>query len=90
MTVRALGGGVSHYRVQYAPPADQARQVMPRALRITFDSGMQRLAADPYGHHFIPVKADADRREATVSGAVVRYYVSNAVLTVTFVRVIHV
>ncbi|MFJ5803722.1 hypothetical protein [Streptomyces decoyicus] len=30
------------------------------------------------------------RREVTVSGVVVRYYVSNAVLTVTVVRVIYV
>ncbi|MGA4953770.1 hypothetical protein [Streptomyces lydicamycinicus] len=63
---------------------------MPRALRTAFDSGMQRLAADPYGHHSTPVKADADRREATISGVVVRYYVSNAVLTVTVVRVVYV
>ncbi|MGI5262490.1 hypothetical protein [Streptomyces angustmyceticus] len=63
---------------------------MPRALRTTFDAAMQRLAADPYGHNSTPVKADADRREATVSGVVVRYYVSNAVLTVTVVRVVYV
>ncbi|MER5974207.1 hypothetical protein ABT112_31630 [Streptomyces sp. NPDC002055] len=62
---------------------------MPRALRTAFDTGMQRLAADPYGHASTPVKADADRREATVSGVVVRYYVSNTVLTVTVVRVVY-
>ncbi|GFE25936.1 hypothetical protein Sliba_63890 [Streptomyces nigrescens] len=35
---------------------------------------MQRLAAAPSldGHESTPVKAEADRREATVSGVVVR------------------
>ncbi|MFI1205651.1 hypothetical protein ACH4VR_40575 [Streptomyces sp. NPDC020883] len=63
---------------------------MPRSLRISFDAGMQKLAADPYGQGSTPVKADADRREATVSGVVVRYYVSTTVLTVTVVRAVYV
>lgn len=71
---------MSHFRVQYAPPADQARQAMPRALRTACDSGVRLLAADPYGHGSTPVKVDADRREATVNGVVVRCYLSNAVL----------
>jgi hypothetical protein len=53
---------VSRYQIQYAPPADQARHTMPRALRTAFDAGMQRLAADPYGHDSTPVKDGADRR----------------------------
>ncbi|WP_431357634.1 hypothetical protein [Streptomyces lydicus] len=69
--------------ISSSPPPESCR---PPA----FDTGMQRLAADPYGHGSTPVKADADRREATVSGAVVRYYVSNAVLTVTVVHVVYV
>ncbi|MEU9983722.1 hypothetical protein [Streptomyces sp. NPDC050856] len=63
---------------------------MPQTLRIAFDAGMQRLASDPYGHHSTPVKDDSDRREATISGVVVRYYVSAAVMTVTVVRVVFV
>ncbi|WP_243088935.1 hypothetical protein [Streptomyces sp. 891-h] len=63
---------------------------MPPALRTVFDAGMRELAADPYGHDSTPVKDDADRREATVSGVVVRYYVSNAILTVTVVRIIYI
>ncbi|WP_345653610.1 hypothetical protein [Streptomyces tremellae] len=63
---------------------------MPRVLRAAFDAGMQRLADAPYGHGSTPVKADNDRREATVEGVVVRYYVSSAVLTVTVVRVVFV
>ncbi|MFH9424667.1 hypothetical protein [Streptomyces sp. NPDC017529] len=62
---------------------------MPHALRIAFDAGMQRLAADSYGHGSTAVKADEDRREAVVSGVVVRYYVSAAVLTVTVVRLVY-
>lgn len=64
---------MSRYRLQYAPPADQARRSMPHALRVAFDAGMQRLAADPYGHGSTPVKGDESRREATVGSVVVRY-----------------
>nr|WP_208298782.1 hypothetical protein [Streptomyces liangshanensis] len=63
---------------------------MPRALQTVFDAGMRRLAADPYGLGSTPVKADTDRRDATVGGVVVRYYVSAAVLVVTVVRVVYV
>jgi len=80
---------VSRYRLQYAPPADEARRSMPPAQRSAFDAGMLDLAAAPYGMGSAPVKDDPDRREATVSDVVVRYYVSNAVLTVTVVRVIY-
>ncbi|MFD4767314.1 hypothetical protein [Streptomyces niveus] len=54
------------------------------------DAELDVLTADPYGHGSTPVKADADRREATVSGVVVRYYISATVLTVTVVRVVYV
>jgi hypothetical protein len=50
----------------------------------------ERLAADPYGHDSTPVKDVADRREATVSGVVIRYYVSDTVLTVTVVRIVYI
>ncbi len=50
---------MSRFRIQYAPPADLARQAMPRALRTAFDTGMQRLAADPYGHGSTPGDAAA-------------------------------
>ncbi|MCS0635072.1 hypothetical protein NX801_05245 [Streptomyces sp. LP05-1] len=63
---------------------------MPRALRDTFDAGLRRLAAEPYGLGSTPVKGDPDRREATVGGVVVRYYVSASVLTVTVVRAVYV
>jgi hypothetical protein len=63
---------------------------MPHALRVAFDAGMQRLVADPYGHGSSPVKGDESRREATVGSVVVRFYVSDAVLIVTVVRVVYI
>lgn len=80
---------MSRYRIQYAPPADQARSAMESALRARFDTAMQRLATDPYAQGS-PVKADADRREAVVAGVVIRYYVSAPILTVTVVRVVYI
>ncbi|MFD5114268.1 hypothetical protein ACFWNG_18460 [Streptomyces sp. NPDC058391] len=77
---------MSRYRIQYAPPADQARHTMPQALRAAFDAGMQRLAADPYGHGSTPVKDADDRREATINTVVIRYYVSDKV---TVVRIVY-
>ncbi|MFC9431917.1 hypothetical protein [Streptomyces sp. NPDC056987] len=78
------------YRLQYAPPADQARHAMPPALRAAFDAGMQRLAAAPYGLDSTAIDKDDDRRQAVVADAVIRYYVSQDVLVVTVVRVVYV
>ncbi|NEE11858.1 hypothetical protein G3M58_36050 [Streptomyces sp. SID7499] len=46
------------------------------------------LGQEPYGHASSAVKSERDRREATVSGAIVLYYVSRSVLTVTVVRLV--
>ncbi|MFJ2645138.1 hypothetical protein ACIO1C_00125 [Streptomyces sp. NPDC087420] len=46
--------------------------------------------AEPYGHGRTPVKADADRREATIGGVVVRSSISAVVLMMTVVRVVHI
>ncbi|MFJ2819462.1 hypothetical protein [Streptomyces sp. NPDC087294] len=81
---------MSRYRLQYAPPADQARAAMSTALRTRFDTGMQRIAADPYGNGSAPIGKDDDRREATVAGVVIRYYVSRQVLVVTVVRAVYI
>lgn len=78
------------YRLQYAPPADLALDSMDTSLRTRFDAGMHgRLAPDPYGSGSVPIGPDEDRREATVSGVVIRYYVSRGVSTVTVVRVVY-
>ncbi|URM92676.1 hypothetical protein LUW75_11275 [Streptomyces sp. MRC013] len=63
---------------------------MDTSLRTRFDAGMHgRLAPDPYGSGSVPIGPDEDRREATVSGVVIRYYVSRGVSTVTVVRVVY-
>ncbi|MFI6644775.1 hypothetical protein [Streptomyces sp. NPDC050504] len=46
------------------------------------------LGADPYGHGSSQVGSDRDRREATVTGVIIRYYVSGSVFTNTVVRVV--
>ncbi|MEB3960081.1 hypothetical protein OKJ48_07430 [Streptomyces kunmingensis] len=46
------------------------------------------LSADPYGHGSSSVAGERDRREATIGGAILLYYVSGSVLTVTVVRMV--
>ncbi|AZM57646.1 hypothetical protein DMA15_13235 [Streptomyces sp. WAC 01529] len=57
--------------------ADAFRAVLARTI-----------GRDPYGHGSTPVRDDPDRREATVDGAIVLYYVSGSVQTLTVVRLI--
>lgn len=75
------------FRISYAPPADDTLAKM--ADGETFRAGMAAtLGHEPYGHGSTPVKGEHDRREATVAGAIVLYYVSGSVLTVTVVRLV--
>jgi hypothetical protein len=75
------------YRIAYAPPADDTLAKMDGAG--TFRTAMERtLGVDPYGHGSTSIGRDADRREATTRGVIVRYYVSGSILTVTVVRLI--
>lgn len=75
------------YRISYAPPADDTLAKMARTE--TFKAAMERtLGVDPYGHGSTAIGKDADRREATIRGVFVRYYVSGSILTVTVVRLI--
>jgi hypothetical protein len=75
------------YRISYAAPADDTLAKMRDAE--TFRGVMVRtIGRDPYGHGSTAVRGERDRREATVLGAIVLYYVSGAVLTVTVVRLI--
>ncbi|WP_372412351.1 hypothetical protein [Streptomyces luteireticuli] len=46
------------------------------------------IGTDPYGQTSSQVGSDRDRREATVSGVILRYMVSAGILTVTVVRLI--
>ncbi|BAG20826.1 hypothetical protein SGR_3997 [Streptomyces griseus subsp. griseus NBRC 13350] len=52
------------------------------------DEMARTLGEEPYGHASSAVKSEWDRREATVAGAIVLYYVSRSVLTVTVVRLV--
>lgn len=75
------------FRITYAPPADDTLAKMRDAD--AFRNAMARtIGRDPYGHGSAAVRGERDRREATVLGAIVIYYVSGSVLTVTVVRLI--
>ncbi|TLS46438.1 hypothetical protein FE633_08945 [Streptomyces montanus] len=75
------------HRISYAPPADDtlAKMWNDEAFR---EAMAQTVGRDPYGHGSTAVRGERDRREATVVGAIVLYYVSGSVLTVTVVRLI--
>ncbi|MFE7749450.1 hypothetical protein [Streptomyces sp. NPDC057428] len=75
------------FRISYAPPADDTLAKMRDGD--SFRGEMARtVGLDPYGHASSAVKLERDRREATVGGAIVLYYVSGTVLTVTVVRLV--
>lgn len=81
---------MSQYRIQFAPPADEARRAMPRNLRARFDTEITRtLGRDPYGHGSAPITGEKDRREATIAGVITVYYVSQAVMVVTAVKLVY-
>ncbi|MEV6106039.1 hypothetical protein AB0M28_15170 [Streptomyces sp. NPDC051940] len=63
---------------------------MEEGLQERFDEAMERISDDPYGHGSTAIDKETDRREATVAGVVIRYYVSQSVLTVTVVRGVYI
>ncbi|APS20722.1 hypothetical protein C6W96_16120 [Streptomyces sp. CS149] len=75
------------FRISYAPPADDTLAKM-RGGESFRDAMVRTLGEEPYGHASSAVKRERDRREATVAGAIVLYYVSRSVLTVTVVRLV--
>jgi len=75
------------FRISYAPPADDTLAKM-RDIDSFRNEMARTLGLDPYGHASSAVKRERDRREATVYGAIVLYYVSGSVLTVTVVRLV--
>lgn len=79
--------GAAAFRISYAPPADDTLAKM-RDGEPFRDAMARTLGRDPYGHGSCAVKSERDRREATVLGAIVLYYVSGSVLTVTVVRLV--
>ncbi|ALU94646.1 MULTISPECIES: hypothetical protein [Streptomyces] len=75
------------FRISYAPPADDTLAKMHGGESFR-DAMVRTLGDEPYGHASSAVKSERDRREATVAGAIVLYYVSRSVLTVTVVRLV--
>ncbi len=77
------------YRLAYAGQAESARRQMAVHRRRQFDAAMGRtIGRAPYAHGSTPIKGERDYREATVAGAIVVYYVSAGVLTLTAVQLI--
>lgn len=75
------------HRVTYAPPADDTLTKMGDAEAFRAEL-VRTLGRAPYDHGSTPVRDDPDRREATVRSAIVLYYVSASVHTLTVVRLI--
>lgn len=81
---------MSRFRIQYAGGAEASRKAMEPAVRADFERAMDKtIGADPYGHGSTAIKGDPDYREVTIADMFVVYYVSQAVLTVTAVRIVH-
>ncbi|MER7046399.1 hypothetical protein [Streptomyces jumonjinensis] len=78
---------MSRFTVAYAPAAATARNAMPTGLRQQFDTGMAKLADDPYGAGSAAIRGERDRRDATVAGCFIVYYVAEASLRITTVRI---
>ncbi|MFR9724978.1 type II toxin-antitoxin system RelE family toxin [Streptomyces sp. MS19] len=76
------------YRVQYADQALDALAKMSPVRRRKFDAAMAHVAADPYAHGHA-LGGVRDRREASLAGTVTVYWVSNGILTISVVRIIH-
>ncbi len=72
------------FRISYAPPADDTLAKM-RGGESFRDEMARTLGQEPYGHASSAVKSERDRREATVAGAIVLYYVSRSVTVVRLV-----
>ncbi|MFD3485001.1 hypothetical protein [Streptomyces sp. NPDC058665] len=78
---------MSRYQIAYAPVAEEILKKIGNAG--AFRSRMkQTLGRDPYGHGSEAMKGERDRRTATIQGVFVVYYVAQAALTVTAVRLV--
>ncbi|MEU5403055.1 hypothetical protein ABZ348_27590 [Streptomyces sp. NPDC005963] len=80
---------MSRYEIAYAPVAEATLKQMPSPSAAAFRAAIGRtLGRDPYGHGSRAVSRERDRREATVVGIFIRYYVAQSVLQVTVVRMV--
>ncbi|MEU0688371.1 hypothetical protein [Streptomyces uncialis] len=78
------------YRIEYADAARAALNAMPTGRKTAFETGMRKIAADPYGKGTGPAvsPSEPDRRSAPVDRYVVVHYVSRPVLLITAVHLI--
>ncbi|MFI5621621.1 hypothetical protein [Streptomyces sp. NPDC051567] len=76
-------------RVTFTPAATAELRGLAGERRKQFDLGMAAIARDPRGCGSSAVRGDPDRRDATVAKvAFITYLVSEAVVTVTVVKVV--
>ncbi|OKH90813.1 type II toxin-antitoxin system RelE family toxin [Streptomyces uncialis] len=74
------------YQVQFSNVARATVAALPPDVRSRFDTGIKKLAADPYGAGSKPIK-EPDYRQALVGGCITSYYVSTTVEVVSVTRV---
>lgn len=79
---------MSRYRVQYSDEATDALKRMTPARRLRFGQEIAAVAATPhrYGR---ALDNSGDYREAVLAGAVTVYWISDSVLVVSVVRIVH-
>ncbi|MFD7547367.1 hypothetical protein ACFV0R_28295 [Streptomyces sp. NPDC059578] len=79
------------YRIQYSDEARAALRALEKAspdrLR-NFQQEMTRIARSPYAFGS-PVGGINDRRQAAVAGTVTMYWISQNVLTISVVTIVH-
>ncbi|EDY51742.1 hypothetical protein [Streptomyces clavuligerus] len=78
---------MSRYEIAYAPVAEATlkQYAGERGFRTAMASTLGR---DPYGHGSRAVGGERDRREATVAGVFIRFYVAENVVKITVVRMV--
>ncbi|MFE7130798.1 type II toxin-antitoxin system RelE family toxin [Streptomyces sp. NPDC057638] len=76
------------YRVQYSSAAADSVKKMSEKRRKSFLGEVGRLAENPYVFG-VALQGNEDRREATLAGAAVVFWVSRNVLTMSVITVVH-
>ncbi|MFD4830642.1 hypothetical protein ACFWPV_12430 [Streptomyces uncialis] len=82
---------MAKFRIQYAGQAEKAYAGMDRTYRQRFDTQMNsKLGQNPYGHGSSPVKRGQEehRRQITIAGSIVQYYIGDQVAVVTAVQIV--
>lgn len=79
------------YRVQYSDVARAALAAMNPGQRKRYHDGIADLAKDPYGLGSSPAapRGSRDRRQVTLADTITIYWVSDSVLTISVVQIVH-